>query len=125
MQVTNGLSYSKQFTLIWLYLTSSLIAYRFCDKPPIELLCLLVVIVLYMTSVHYKRENLLPSNEFIEDCEFVPELPYEFHYVEQVVESTDKLFNDICGQLKLNPTSERQLVQKRKLNIRSVTKDLN
>ena len=43
--------------------------------------------------------------------------------MEQVVESTDKLFNDFCGQLKLNPTSERQLVQKRKLNIRSVTKD--
>ena len=76
-----------------------------------------------MTSVHYKRENLLPSNEFIEDCEFVPELPYELLYVEQVVESTEKLFSDICGQLKLNPTTERQLVQKRKLNIRSVTKD--
>ena len=98
-------SISNMCTLICLYLTSSFITYRFCDKLPIELLCLLVVIVLYMKSPHYKRETLLPSDEFIEDCEFFPELPSEFHYVEQVVESSDKLFSGICGQLRLNPTN--------------------
>ena len=96
---------------------------QFCDKPPIELLCLLVVYTLYMTRVHYKQENLLPSNHFIEDCEYVPTEPFTADHVEQVKESADKLFTDICGVINLNPVSERQLIQKRKLNIRAATKD--
>ena len=76
-----------------------------------------------MTSIHYKQENLLPSNPFIEDCEYVPTVDFDPVYVEQVVESTDKLFADICDRVNLDPVSERQLVQKAKLNIRSVTKE--
>ena len=77
-----------------------------------------------MTSVHYKEENLLPCNDFIRDCQYVPTQPFDSDYVEQVVESSDKLFADMCGRLKLNPVSERQLVQEARLNTRSVTKDI-
>ena len=76
-----------------------------------------------MTSKHYKEENLLPSNKYIEDCEFVPENPFLQDYVYQVAESTGYLFDDICGRLNLNSVTERQLVQRKKLDIRSVTKD--
>ena len=76
-----------------------------------------------MTSIHYKQENLLPSNPFIEHCEYVPTEDFDPDYVEQVVQSTDKLFADICDRVNLDPVSERQLVQKAKLNIRSVTKE--
>ena len=76
-----------------------------------------------MTSIHYKQENLLPSNPFIEDCDYVPTEDFDPAYVEQVVKSTDKLFADICDRVNLDPVSERQLVQKAKLNIRSVTKE--
>ena len=76
-----------------------------------------------MTSKHYKEENLLPSNKYIEECEFVPEHPFMQDYVYQVAQSTGYLFDDICGRLNLNSDTERQLVQRKKLDIRSVTKD--
>ena len=41
----------------------------------------------------------------------------------QVAESTGYLFDDICGRLNLNSETERQLVQRKKLDIRSITKD--
>ena len=76
-----------------------------------------------MTSIHFKEENLLPSNAYIEDCEYVPTQDFDPFYVKQVVASTDKLFTNICDRVNLNPVSERQLVQRSKLNIRSVTKE--
>ena len=75
-----------------------------------------------MTSEHYKEEYLLPNNKYIEDCEFVPEHPFMHDYVSQVVESTGNLFEDICDRLDLNSVRERQLVQKKKLDNRSITK---
>jgi hypothetical protein len=44
-------------------------------------------------------------------------------YVCQVAASTSYLFDDICGHLNLNSVTERQLVQRKKFNNRSITKD--
>jgi hypothetical protein len=76
-----------------------------------------------MTSIHYKQENSLPCNDVIEDCGYVPTKPFNPDYVKQVVQNTEKLFNDICDRVKLDPVSERQFVQKAKQNIRSVSKE--
>ena len=78
---------------------------------------------MYTTSKHYKEENLLPSNKYISECEFVPEHPFEQDFVRQVAASTGYLFDDICDRLNLNSVTERQLVQRKKLDNRSVTKD--
>ena len=50
-----------------------------------------------MTYEHYEKEYLLPSNKYIEDCDFVPENPFIQEYVSQVVESSGNQFNDKCG----------------------------
>lgn len=76
-----------------------------------------------MASIHFKTENLLPSNRFIKGCDYVPTESFSADYVDQVQESVDKLFKDICCEVKLNSVTQRQLVQKNKLNMRSVTKD--
>ena len=62
----------------------------------------------YMTSKHYKEENLLPSHKYIEECEFVPEYLFMQDWVYQVAQSTGYLFDDICGGLNLNSNTERQ-----------------
>ena len=74
-------------------------------------------------SKNYKFAHLLPNNDYIDGCDYTPDKPFQSDFVEQVTESTGRLFADICVSLKLNPDSERQLVQKDKLGIRSVTKD--
>ena len=78
-----------------------------------------------MTGKHYKEENLLPSNKYIEDCEFVHEHPFIKYYMCQVAKKTGTLLDDICSRLQLNLVAERQLVQRKKLDIRStdITKD--
>jgi hypothetical protein len=46
---------------------------------------------MYTTSKHYKEENLLSSNKYISECEFVPEHPFEQDFVCQVAASISSM----------------------------------
>ena len=74
-------------------------------------------------SKHYNEAYLLPNNDYIDGCEYVPNLDFQEWHVKDVIKSKDRLFDDICEHLNLNPDNESQLIQNKQLNIRTVTKN--